>query len=191
MVTTRTKLVTKLLATTAVALGVFGPIVALQTSAIAESSVSRTLPPNSAALCTTAQLVVWLDSAGSGAAGSVYYHVEFTNQGSHTCTMFGYPGVSAVNLQGAQLGAPANKNAGTAKKLISLALGATASAVLQITDTGVYSPSTCRPTRAAGIRVYPPGQTVAKVVPYPFLTCGRAQNIALHIEAVSVGVLPN
>lgn len=140
--------------------------------------------------CSTAALVVWLDTAGSGAAGSVYFHLEFTNAGSRACELFGYPGVSAVTLSGKQLGAPANKNVTTPPKMITIAAGATATATLQITDTGVYAPSACHPSTSAGLRVYPPGQKAAKVVPYPFTTCAVSGRVTLHIGAMATGVLP-
>ena len=45
--------------------------------------------------CATSGLVVWLDTQGDGAAGSIYYKLELTNLSRHTCTLLGYPGVSA------------------------------------------------------------------------------------------------
>jgi hypothetical protein len=36
------------------------------------------------AACVASQLVVWLDTAGNGAAGSVYYTLKFTNLSSHS-----------------------------------------------------------------------------------------------------------
>ena len=159
------------------------------TGAAAVQGTSGRVHETSVSPCTTAQLVVWLDTQGSGAAGSVYYQVEFTNQGAHACSLLGYPGVSAVNLAGQQLGTPANKNVTTLPKTITVGVAKTVSATLQITDTGVYAPSICRPVQAAGIRVYPPGQRAAKIAPYPFMTCG-AGRVTVHIGAVGVGVLP-
>src|SRR5438067_13911021 len=48
--------------------------------------------------CANSQLVVWLDTQGNGAAGSITYDIELTNLSGHRCTLFGYPGVSAVSL---------------------------------------------------------------------------------------------
>jgi hypothetical protein len=42
------------------------------------------------------------------AAGSIYYHLEFTNLSGRACTLVGYPGVSAINLSGHQLGSAAD-----------------------------------------------------------------------------------
>src|SRR6516162_7596320 len=38
--------------------------------------------------CSTSGLVVWLDTQGNGAAGSVYYHLKLTNLSARTCTLF-------------------------------------------------------------------------------------------------------
>lgn len=155
--------------------------------ASSSSTRERALIPSA---CSTSALVVWLDTAGSGAAGSVYFHLEFTNAGTRSCSLFGYPGVAAVTLSGLQLGAPANKNVTAAPKTITLGVGATGTATLQITDSGVYSRAACHPISAAGLRVYPPGQKAAKVVPYPFTTCSVPARVTLHIGAMIPGVLP-
>jgi hypothetical protein len=123
--------------------------------------------------CTTAGLVVWLDTEGNGTAGSVYFDLEFTNLSGKTCTVYAYAGVSAVNLAGHQLGSAASRSGGP-KPVITLANGDTATAHLQIVDTGVYSNSQCNQVHAAGLRVYPPNQTASKVIPYPFLACSKA-----------------
>ena len=49
--------------------------------------------------CKTAQLVTWLNTQSNGAAGTIYYTLNFTNVGA-TCTVRGYPGVSAVGRAG-------------------------------------------------------------------------------------------
>jgi len=135
--------------------------------------------------CATPGLAVWLDTHGSGAAGSTYYDLEFTNLSGHPCTPLGYPGVSAVGLGGRQLGTAALRNAHTPSRTVSLAAGGTASAVLQITDPGVFPKHSCRPVTAAGLRVYPPNQTESKVVPFPFGACSRNGPSYLHVEAMS------
>ena len=50
--------------------------------------------------CATSGLVVWMDTNGNGAAGTIYYELQFTNLSGQTCTLTGYPGVSAVKLNG-------------------------------------------------------------------------------------------
>ena len=64
-----------------------------------------------AAACATRTLVVWLDTNGDAAAGSVHYELEFTNLSTRSCVLRGYPGVSAVDVAGRRLGAAAGRNA--------------------------------------------------------------------------------
>jgi hypothetical protein len=40
---------------------------------------------------------------------------------------------------------------------------------------------------AAGLRVYPPNQTRARLVPFPFGACSRAGPIYLHVTAAKPG----
>ena len=58
--------------------------------------------------CTAAHTVAWLGIPGSGAAGSTFYPLEFSNVGHHTCWLFGYPGVSAISSSGRRIGPPAS-----------------------------------------------------------------------------------
>jgi hypothetical protein len=138
----------------------------------------------SAAACTTPGLVVWLDTQGNGTAGSIYYTLEFTNLSARTCTLKGYPGVSAVNLRGRGLGSAASRDHATTPHLITLAPGATATAVLRIVEAGNFPTATCHPVTAAGLRVYPPNMTTSKVVPFPFSACSSAGPAYLTVRAV-------
>jgi len=45
--------------------------------------------------CQTSRLVIWMDTPGSGAAGSVFYTVMFTNLSGHACTLDGHPVMAA------------------------------------------------------------------------------------------------
>jgi hypothetical protein len=135
--------------------------------------------------CATSGLVVWLDTTGNGTAGGTYFTLELTNLSGHTCTLGGYPGVSAVDLAGHQLGSAASKNAHVTPHVVSLAAGGTAKSVLKIGDTGHFSPAVCRSTTAAGLRVYPPGQTASKTVPFPFAACSLLGPIYLTVEALT------
>src|SRR5262245_34279895 len=140
--------------------------------------------------CATRSLVVWLDTNGDAAAGSVHYELEFTNLSRHACVLRGYPGVSGVDLAGRRLGTPAARNASSPVRAIVLARGGTASAALKIADTGVFTSGTCRSTTAAGLRVYPPNETASKVVPYPFNACSRAGPVYLQVATVTTAKRP-
>jgi Protein of unknown function (DUF4232) len=146
------------------------------------------------------ELVVWLNTTGNGAAGSSYYNLEFTNLSAHSCTLIGYPGVSALGVSGQQLGSSAGRNAEHTDQLITLSSGAsdadlhgfltgnTATVILQVTDAGNYPNSTCGRVASAGLRVYPPNQTVSKSIPFPFTACSKRGPLFLHVESVQKGV---
>jgi hypothetical protein len=133
--------------------------------------------------CKTAGLVMWLNAEGSGTAGSFYYKLEFVNFSGRTCTLAGYPGVSAVNLSRHQIGASAKREVTGQPHTVTLAPEGEATALVHVVDVGTL-PSSCHPTAAAGFRVYPPGETVSKVVPYPFRTCSNARESVISVRAL-------
>src|SRR5215475_3101413 len=95
-----------------------------------------------------------------GAAGSVYQVIDFTNIGTSSCSLYGYPGVAlAGGSPVTQIGAPAARSTASAPKLVSLAAGATANTLLQITDAQNYPTSRCGPTASTYLQIYPPNQT--------------------------------
>jgi hypothetical protein len=153
-------------------------LVALASGAGASTAGVVTVP------CTTAGLVVWLDTAGNAAAGSTYFTLKFTNESGQDCVLTGYPGVSALDLRGKTLGSPASRNPST-KRAVRLSDGATASAVLRIVQAANFPPATCHRRAAAGLRVYPPNQTASKSVPLPFQACSRVGPVYLSVKAVS------
>jgi len=147
--------------------------------------------------CATSGLVIWMNTVGRAYAGGVSYTLKFTNLSGHTCTLYGYPGVSAVTLSGRPLGTPAL--GGTIKPTtVTLADGATATATLQITDPADFgtacflpgqTPAPGKPGKfptAAGLRVNPPNprQFTSKVIPFPFSACYRTGPIWLHVTPV-------
>jgi len=149
---------------------------ALTPVAALAGTASPAAPAASTPRCPTSGLVVWISNV-QGAAGTFYYTLDFTNLSGHACTLRGHPGVSAVNLSGGRIGVPARwGNPGHAKlRTVWLARGATATAVLAITDADVYPPGVCHQVTAAGLRVYPPNQFTSKLVPYPIRACSTKQ----------------
>ena len=129
------------------------------------------------------------------------HYLEFTNLSGHACTLRGYPGVSAVSLNGRQLGSPAGWGT-PAATTVRLASGATATADLQIADPGEYGnrclvpPPWQQPWRpgtlpiAAGLRVYPPNQTASTVIPYPLRACAHTGPVWIHAGPVTPGGPP-
>jgi len=133
--------------------------------------------------CETSGLVIWIDTNGSGTAGSVFYHLEFTNLSGHRCSLNGFPFVRAVDLQRHRLGSRAqfdNRTPGN----VTIGRGKTAKAILQIVDAGNFPSAACNPVTAAGLRVYPPNQTRSKVIPFPFSACSLKGPIYLIVHPV-------
>ena len=84
-------------------------------------------------------------------------------------------GSSSPSPQGSLSGTP---------NTVTLANGATASALLGIVQGGIFPPSQCGPVTAAGLRVFPPGQTQSKRVPFPFAACVKTGPQYLKIMPV-------
>ena len=160
------------------------PIAAACALALAANASGARTSAAAAATCKTSELVVWLNTQGDAAAGSVFYTLEFTNQSGHTCALVGYPGVSAIDLRGHQLGSPASRNP-SATRAVNLPNGATATAQLRIAQAANFPLSKCHVAAAAGLRVYPPNQTASKIVPIPFRACSRTGPIYLSVKTVS------
>jgi hypothetical protein len=159
-------------------------VAALAASASGATARSASTATAGTPRCATRGLVIWLDTQGDAAAGSRYYQLEFTNLSGHVCTLRGYPGASAVDLRGHQLGNAASRNPARPRRLVTLANGATATTVLQVAEARNFPRSVCRPSTAAGLRVYPPDQTASKLVPFPFLACSRSGPGFLSIQPV-------
>src|SRR5215470_5469043 len=82
--------------------------------------------------CTSGNTRAWIGLPGDGTAGTTFYQLEFSNIGRAACTLFGFPGVSAIRASGHQAG-PGASRTGT-PRLVLLRPGATAHAVLGVTD---------------------------------------------------------
>jgi hypothetical protein len=119
-------------------------------------------------------------------AGNGAEQIVFTNIGRRACILGGFPGVSYVARSGRQLGAAADRE-GPSYGRVRLAPGGHARARLSFINNvsavpGCYHPA--QQATAAGLRVYPPGSTLAMYVPDRHPACTRASVHLLHIEAV-------
>jgi hypothetical protein len=148
------------------------PSMALAARDHAPSSAHRTAHVAAAPFCETPGLVIWLNTNGNGTAGSVFYNLQFTNLSGHACTLNGFPFIHAIGLSGQATGRRAGFSSAT-PRVVTLNEGATAKAVLQLVDVGNFPPSQCKPTTAAGFEVFPPNQTRARIVPFPFGACSN------------------
>jgi Protein of unknown function (DUF4232) len=151
--------------------------------AAAGRSAAAATPPR----CGTGALTAWLGIPGDGSAGGVSYQLELSNTSSHACTLYGYPGVSALASGGHQLGRAAGHGPASANRLVTLGRGATAHAVLQITDVANFPPASCGETTAVALRVYPPGATRSLEVPFTFQACGKSGPVYLHVGTTKGG----
>src|SRR5450631_143505 len=98
--------------------------------ATATPTVSRaTSPAASAPTCRTAQLSLRLGKGGA-AAGTAYQPIVFTNHGSSTCALRGYPGVAFVASTGGQVGSAAKHNPQQPVTTVLVAPDSSASALL-------------------------------------------------------------
>jgi Protein of unknown function (DUF4232) len=151
-------------------------------------SVSPTPTTAAPAGCRTSGLSLRLGTAG-GAAGSMYEPIVFTNTSARACTLYAFPGVSFVApATGHQVGAPASRDRQHPSATITLAPGASASALLQIVDPYNYPPSTCALTAVSGLRVYPPGNTAAAYVPFPATAKACSSQVGqLSVQAIVSG----
>lgn len=159
--------------------------------AIASGASARAVSAAAASRCPalnvrgTYNLEVWLgDGLGGGVLGGVYYPLEITNVSRHSCTLAGYPGVSAYRSNYTQLG-PAAGRTGQPHRTIVLAPGATAHALIKITDWGVVCSTS---VEAAGLRVFPPGQTVSQTIPFPFGACAHRRVLTIGPVVAGVGI---
>jgi Protein of unknown function (DUF4232) len=146
-----------------------------------------------AALGQYGNVSVWVaDGQGSGAAGTIYYPLEFTNLSGHACSMYGFPGVSAISRGGQQLGSPANWESGGSfgpPRTVILAPGGTAHAVLAYHDVVVSTAPGCDPvTTTFELRVYPPDQRGAAFAFFGLQACSHAGPAYLSVGPVKPGV---
>jgi len=136
--------------------------------------------------CATSSLKV-SQGLGQGYAGGVYENIVFTNTSSASCTLYGYPGVSLVSGPPyAQIGLAAKRDTTAPVKLITLAPGAAANALLQIVDALNFPTATCGPAQATDLRVYPPNQTAAIFLPSSSKGCAQPVQV-LFVGAVQSG----
>jgi len=165
---------------------------AISTAAYAATS-SGTVATTAAAVprCTQFDLGVWVAvGQGNGALGTIYYPLEFTNMSGHACSLFGYPGVSAIDGNRRQLGSPAGWIRTTTPRTVILAPGATAHTQLAYHDAVVGTEPGCDPVNSAALlRIYPPDERAATYSAFAFQVCSHAGPVYMSISGpIRVGV---
>ena len=159
--------------------------VAALVSATAVSAGARARTSSAAtARCRAGNAEVWLgDGIGGGVLGGVYYPLEFSNVGQRACALAGYPGVSVVRGAG-QVGPAAIRITGPHQSVI-LRPGATAHAILRITDWGALC---SHEVVADGLKVFAPGQTRAEPISFSFGACVRRGVLSVGPVRSGVGI---
>jgi len=142
--------------------------------------------PGGPAPCPTSSLGL-KPGVSQGAAGSVYQVLDFTNISNVSCTLYGYPGVSLAGGQPVtQVGLAAGEDPTTPRKLVTLAPGQVANALLRIVDALNFPASKCGPVKTQWIQVYPPNQTTPIYLAYKTTACSKPVRI-LTVSVVQPG----
>src|SRR5215467_2418577 len=170
-----------LIAVTAAAAAPSGAVLAADTARATATAVPA---------CTAGDLGAWVAvTQGNGAAGSIFYPLQFTNLSRHACAMRGFPGVSAIDRNGHQLGSPASWDHVIPVRTVVLAPGATAHTILRWGDVTVATSPGCHPTFSTfELRIYPPGQYRATYAAFGLEACSHAGPVYLGVEAIQAGV---
>jgi hypothetical protein len=153
------------------------------TSAAPASSTAAPSTPSGPPPCPTSSLGVKL-GLSQGAAGSAYQVIDFANISNVTCTLYGYPGVSAGNGQPfTQVGLAASEMPTPPRKLMTLAPGGVVNALLRVVDAGNFPSAKCGMVPTTLLRIYPPNQTVPVYLHYSTHMCAKP------VQTLSVSVV--
>lgn len=156
-----------------------GPASTSAATPVAATPAAATSPaaPAGPAACPTRYLGV---KAGlsQGTVRSTYAVIDFRNIGNVTCTVYGYPGVSLGGGSPVrQIGLAAAENPATPRRLVTLAPGAVANALVTIVHTARFSAAKCGPSMAAYLVIIPPGQSTPIYLAYTTSTCSKPVQI--------------
>jgi len=123
----------------------------------------------------------------NGAAGTIFYPLDFTNTSGSACTMYGYPGVAFVSSPGgSQIGAPASRRTGTTPAVVTMAPGATVHATLAVSD--VLIGNNCHhQVPVKWVQVYPPDQFSALFAQLSRQGCADKSLVTMGVTVVTSG----
>ena len=159
-------------------------------------------------VCPTSGLEAWLGLGAAGGAGGAgggspgnagppgaypghetYYTLEFTNVSNRTCSLFGYPEVSAYRDSpavghriGGPIGGTAIRDTSVRPKPVMLEPGATAHAVLRV--VGDTEPAGCAEVTAGELRIRLPRQARPSLVPAHIPVCTQRGHVSLSVQAI-------
>jgi hypothetical protein len=170
-------------ATAAVAAAIAIPAVALAAPGHTAAHATAAAVPR----CASGQLRAWLGIPGEPAAGTIHYQLELSNISRSTCSLFGFPGVSAVGPHGGQLGSAAIRDHSHAAHRLILKPGATTHVEMSLVEVSNFPAKNCQPVRASGLRVYAPGTFRSLEVPFTFTACSKRGPKYLGVTTVISG----
>jgi len=153
---------------------------------------SAAVNPNAAAAggppgCATRDLKATVGVA-QGAAGSVYQVIDFTNIGTASCSLYGYPGIAlAGGSPVTQIGMAASRSPQAGPALITLKPGDVANTLLRITQAQNYPTSKCSPMASTYLQIYPPNQTTPIYLQYKSTGCSATGVNLLTVSVVQSG----
>jgi hypothetical protein len=171
---------------------------AASSSSASASTAAPTGPASSAAVnpntasggapgCATRDLKATVGIA-QGAAGSVYQVIDFTNIGTASCSLYGYPGIAlAGGSPVTQIGAAASRSPQAGPALITLKPGDVANTLLRITQAQNYPTSKCSPMASTYLQIYPPNQTTPIYLGYKSTGCSATGVNLLTVSVVQSG----
>jgi hypothetical protein len=173
-----------------VVIGAAAVVAGLGISSAAFASSGSSGAASAVPACTAGNLGAWVAvDQGNGAAGSVYLPLQFTNLSGHACSLHGFPGVSALDRSGHQLGSPANWDHVSVPRTVVLSAGATAHAVLRWSDATVTTAPGCHPVNSTfQLRIYPPNQRSATHAAFGLEACSYTGPIYLSVGPIIPGV---
>jgi Protein of unknown function (DUF4232) len=138
--------------------------------------------------CAASGLRAWLGLGTSGASKGTIFTLEFTNVSARTCSLYGYPQVSAYAgspVAGTQIGSAAVRDTSVRPRPVTLTPGATAHSVLRLTGTESFRPTTCAQVTAPELRVILPELGQGPVLmPIRFAACSKKGPAFLSVQAI-------
>ena len=133
--------------------------------------------------CATSALKVSLGKANH-TAGTTFYPLKFVNKSKSSCTLRGYPGVSAVGKKGKQIGNAA-KRIPSKYRTVTLAPGKQQSSSVGIVETGNFSKARLQAGEGgSGMKVFPPNAPTAVRLKKKFSTCSSKASTSLVVRPV-------
>ena len=136
--------------------------------------------------CRAGDIDGTIDSTQAG-AGSSMRTVRLTNTGP-ACTMYGFPGVSVTDAEGAQLGAAAEREDSSRPESVHLSPGESAHFHMRMSNARMFDPTICKPVdRVAFIRIYPPNDTGYLSLPATGTACSETSTTFLFTGSVHPG----